>query len=32
MSIWVVIGLAGMLLLGGLMLWLMARSDMFPDD
>jgi len=32
MSILVAIGLAGVLLLGGLMLWLMAESDMFPDD
>jgi hypothetical protein len=32
MSILVAIGLAGVLLLGGLMWWLMAKSDMFPDD
>jgi hypothetical protein len=32
MSIFVAIGLAGVLLLMGLMLWLMARSDMFPDE
>ena len=32
MSILVAIGLAGVLLLGGLMLWLMAKRDMFPDD
>ena len=32
MSFWVAIGLAGVLLLGGLMIWLMAESDMFPDE